>query len=419
MGETVRAVDDSAPPRTGLRRAARIGGVAVLCLLAVIDLAIWGVTTTGVPWPAAILALGLAAVIWPAHRRPPWLTPEVRVGVPAVASLAFTVGNHLTGGPRLGGPGELLTLLCLLVVAVRGVRPSRLAPVAAAVALAVVALPLRERATGPGVLSEQLGVVVVLALLVALFAGVGGYLRARDERRRRRRAALVEARRAERLAMAADLHDFVAHHVTGILVQAQMGQAVLTIQPERLGPILEGIERAAGETLASMRRTVDVLRMEPGTPDAPRPAGDLAALPGLIDSFSRAGPPVTLRPHPGVPADLPHEVQVAAFRVVQEALTNVRRHGADASEVTVDLQYGAQRLSIAVRDNGTTPASSDIAHGTGFGLTGLDERVTAFGGRLHAGPRPGGGWELTAVLPATRDGGGRAGEQAGEDQAGQ
>jgi signal transduction histidine kinase len=152
-----------------------------------------------------------------------------------------------------------------------------------------------------------------------------------------------------------------------------------------------------------MRRTVDMLRTEPGTGDAPRPPGDLAALPELVGGFSAAGPPASLRSAPDIPADLPHEVQVAAFRVVQEALTNVRRHGADAREVTVDVDYAERTLGITVRDDGTRPATGAVARGTGFGLTGLDERVTALGGRLRAGPRPGGGWELKASLPAARD----------------
>ncbi|HWS38032.1 MAG TPA: ATP-binding protein, partial [Actinoplanes sp.] len=140
-------------------------------------------------------------------------------------------------------------------------------------------------------------------------------------------------------------------------------------------------------------------RAEPGGPDVARPAGDLAALPGLVGGFSEAGPPVVLRPYDGVPADLPHEIQAATFRVVQEALTNVRRHGADATEVTVELRYAAGTLAVTVRDDGRTAGPAAVAHGPGFGLTGLDERVAALGGRLRAGPRQGGGWELIAELP--------------------
>ncbi|GIE29407.1 two-component sensor histidine kinase [Actinoplanes italicus] len=389
-------------PRALLRRVGRVVGITLLCVLGIVDLAALGAGANGGPWPAVAVVLGLAALLWPARRRPPWLTIEVRACVPAVASLTLTAANHLTDGSMLAGPGEGVALFCLLLVAVRGVRADRLAPVAALVVLAVLALPFRERPVEPD-FSDRIGGSVGLAAAAVIFAGLGGYLRAADERRRRRLASLVQARRSERLVMAADLHDFVAHHVTGILVQAQMGQAVLTVQPERLGPILESIERAAGEALASMRRTVDMLRNEPGSADPPRPAGDLAALPELVTGFSVAGPQVTLRTAPEVPADLPHEVQVAVFRVVQEALTNVRRHGADASEVTVDLGHDGRSLNIVVRDDGSRPATGDLARGTGFGLTGLDERVTALGGRLHAGPRPGGGWELTASLPTTRD----------------
>ncbi len=394
----VRIRDESTAPRAGLRRAARIAGIVVLVALAVVDVASWNIAPAAAPWSAPVLALALAAVLWPAGRRPRRLTPELRVLVPAVASLLFTAGDRLAGVGFLGGPGEALALLCLLLIAVRTIRSPLVAPVAATAALAVVVLPLRMTPVEPRDPGDQLGAAVVLALVAAVFAGLGGYLRVADARRR---AAVARVRRAERLAIAADLHDFVAHHVTGILVQAQMGQAVLDLQPERLGPILRGIERAAGETLASMRRTVDVLRDEPDATSAPRSAGDLAALPGLVEDFNRAGPPVTLRPHHRLPEDLPREVQAAAYRVVQEALTNVRRHGADAGEVTVELRYAGGTLTVVVRDDGTTAGAGAIAHGSGFGLTGLDERVTALGGRLRAGPRPGRGWELVAELPAT------------------
>lgn len=403
MGDAGQIRDDPVTTRPPLARAARIAGVTVLVLLAVVDIAMWTADSTVTPvLVLALLGLEFTAVVWPVRRRPRWLTPEIRAGVPALASLAVTAASPVTELAS-GGPGEAVLLLCLLLSAVRHARPSGMIAVATVTGVAVVVLPLRYSWDEVD-LGALIGISFVLGVLVALVAGLGGYLRAMDQRRR---LALARARRTERLAMAADLHDFVAHHVTGILVQAQMGQALLEIQPERLGQILAGIERAAGETLASMRRTVDVLRTEPGAGparDGHRPAGDLAGLPGLIDGFRSAGPPVTLRRDPAVPEDLPHETQAAAFRVVQEALTNVRRHGADASDVAVDLHYERQRLTVTVRDNGTAPAAPEVARGAGFGLTGLDERVTALGGRLRAGPRPGGGWELTAVLPdTTRD----------------
>ncbi|MFE8958616.1 sensor histidine kinase [Streptomyces iakyrus] len=163
--------------------------------------------------------------------------------------------------------------------------------------------------------------------------------------------AIGETRRAERLAIAADLHDFVAHHVTGILVQTRMARMLEASRPGELDPILAGIERAATEALASMRRTVGVLRDSDGPqPPEHRPGGDLAGVEELVEGFASPAHNVALLRDPAVPDGLPHEVQAAAFRVVQEALTNVRRHAADATEITVGLRRDGDRLEVSVAD---------------------------------------------------------------------
>ncbi|GAP45953.1 two component sensor kinase [Streptomyces azureus] len=222
-------------------------------------------------------------------------------------------------------------------------------------------------------------------------AGLGGYLRTLDHRRR---VAVTETQRAERLAMAADLHDFVAHHVTGILVQTQLAQLIATTEPERLGGILKDVERAAVEALASMRRTVGLLREVPesaeaGTDDR-SPRGDLAALPELVENFrGPVGPKTALRRDPSVPDDLPHEVQAAAYRVVQEALTNVRRHAADATEVTVGLTYDGRVLEVTVRDDGRGGTRlPKAARGGGFGLVGLKEGSPRWAASCVRDPAP-------------------------------
>lgn len=157
-----------------------------------------------------------------------------------------------------------------------------------------------------------------------------------------------------------------------------------------------------------MRRTVGVLRDHEdasGTADR-RPVGDLAGIGELVRGFGGVGGvdgrAALLRHDPAIPDDLPHEVQAAAFRVVQEALTNVRRHAADATEVTVALRYAHGDLEVSVRDDGRGSARPpEAARGGGFGLVGLTERVTALGGRIRARPREDGpGWEIVAVLPA-------------------
>jgi signal transduction histidine kinase len=135
--------------------------------------------------------------------------------------------------------------------------------------------------------------------------------------------------------------------------------------------------------------------------------GDLlpAGITDLVDGFASPVQKSVLHRDPAVSDDLPHEVQAAAFRVVQEVLTNVRRHAADATQATVRLACPGDRLEVTVTDDGHGGTQlPEAAHGGGFGLVGLTERVTALGGDLHAGPRGGpaggAGWQVRAVFPA-------------------
>ncbi|NNN36601.1 sensor histidine kinase [Streptomyces sp. S3(2020)] len=378
----------SASPR-GCLRGAVVGALLALCLVDVLAAYDTGYSA----WrPAAVLAVGLTALLWPAARQPGWLTPQLRTAVPALASLLHTASALVLHRVAPFGPGEVAVLLCLLFVAVRNCPP-RWAVVCGLLDLAAVltqpARYYRELTTG-----EAPGYVLVGLVLAGLVASLAAYLRALDYRRT---VAVDETRREERLAIAADLHDFVAHHVTGILVQTQMARMMATTQPEDLDPVLAGIEGAATEALASMRRTVGVLRDADGTDR--RPVGDLAGIEELAERFASPVQKVALD-RGGVPDDLPHEVQAAAFRVVQEALTNVRRHAADASEVSVRLALDGDRLTVSVADDGRGGTQlPDAAHGGGFGLVGLKERVTALGGELTAGPRAGYGWEIRAAFP--------------------
>ncbi|GHH85804.1 sensor histidine kinase [Streptomyces capitiformicae] len=226
---------------------------------------------------------------------------------------------------------------------------------------AVLALTLPYFALDPDD-GGTFGAAFVLLLLVGSSAGLSAYLRTLDHRRT---AAVTEIRRAERVAMAADLHDFVAHHVTGILVQTQVARMMADTEPERLDPVLAGIERAATEALVSTRRTAGAQREhEDDQVDAAhrRPVGDLAGISEPVRGFDGVGGvdahTARLDRGPSVPDDLPHEVQAAAFRVVQESPTNVRRHAADATEVTVlaPLRPRRPRGLGARRRTGRCPA---------------------------------------------------------------
>ncbi|WP_328500230.1 histidine kinase [Streptomyces sp. NBC_00457] len=387
----------------GCARGLAVGVLVAACVVDVLFAGSDGTSvlpTAGPVWPTlAMVLVGLAAVLWPAGRRPEWLTPQVRTAVPALASALLTAASLPVRGEVMLGPGEILTLLCLLFIAVRHCPPRWAMVCGTLDAGALLILPVRGDAT---LSSDVQGLQVIGVLLVGLVAGFAGYLRSLDYRRT---VAVSDTRRSERLAIAADLHDFVAHHVTGILVQTQVARMMATSRPQDLDPVLAGIERAATEALASMRRTVGVLR-DTGAEADRRPVGDLAGITELVEGFATPVQQVALNRDPALSPDaLPHEVQAAAFRVVQEALTNIRRHAADATHIEVRLHYDTDtdRLVVSVADDGRggtqLPAA---AHGGGFGLVGLKERVTALGGELEAGPRGGVGWEVRAVFSAGR-----------------
>ncbi|MFF5982985.1 sensor histidine kinase [Streptomyces olindensis] len=351
-------------------------------------------------WDLLVLPVCLVALAWPVAKRPAWFTAELRTAVPAgVALIVFVLcATDVARGDDLSFAVSG-ALSGLQLIAVRDCRPRWVVGCSLLVGVALLVT------SGPPGIFQAAGM-----------AALGGYLRALGARRR---AAVAATRRAERLAMAADLHDFVAHHVTGILMQARMAQMIGTTDPDQLAKLLDGVVNGATETLASMRRSVGFLRdsleeTAAGKAAADRRVGTLASLPELVEgSGGPVGPQAVLHRDPSVPDDLPYDVQVAAYRVVQEALTNIRRHAADATEVAVHLTHDGQALEVTVLDNGKGgTALPAAARGGGFGLVGLTERVTALGGELRTGPRPERGWQVTAVLPATA---GEAALEAGAD----
>ncbi|MEU1282112.1 sensor histidine kinase [Streptomyces sp. NPDC005805] len=240
---------------------------------------------------------------------------------------------------------------------------------------------------------QEIGVTVwVVAVLAA-----SELVRVRREvwlRERAERAA-AERRRAdeERLRIARELHDVLAHSLSVINVQAGVGLALLDGDPEQARTALTTIKSASKEALGEVRQVLDTLRA-PG--DAPRaPAPGLDRLPELVEQAARAGLAVDVRRTGPLPA-LPPGTDLAAFRVVQEALTNVVRHsGSRAARVVI--AHDAGRLVIRVDDDG--PATAREAGGSGNGLAGMRERAAALGGTIEAGPRPDGGFRVTAELP--------------------
>lgn len=229
------------------------------------------------------------------------------------------------------------------------------------------------------------------------FAIVGGSFAlgaAMRFRERGRLRALDEVRLLERERLARDLHDTVAHHVSAIAVRAQAGLAVAPLRPEAATEALAVIEAEASRTLAEMRTIVRVLRRGEDPVDAPnRGLADVA----LLADGGDAGPAVRVALE-GDADDVAPSVGAAVFRIAQEAVTNARRHARGARCVDVRVRVDPDAVRLDVRDDGE-PVTR--APGEGYGLAGMRERAALLGGTCSAGPRPDGGWTVTAALPRT------------------
>ncbi|WP_426512577.1 sensor histidine kinase [Dactylosporangium sp. McL0621] len=212
------------------------------------------------------------------------------------------------------------------------------------------------------------------------------------EREQQQRTALAVA--AERGRITRELHDVVAHGLSVMVVQAQGAKAVLNRQPERTEAALGNIVTTGRASLAEMRRLLGLVRTEPHADLAPQPS--LATLPGLVDRVRDSGTPVDFRVT-GEPATLPAVVELAAYRIVQEALTNSLKHATPGAHCTVGLDFDHTGVTVRVADNGAAVPSPV----PGNGLRGITERVHALGGDLRAGPADGGGFEVRARLPVT------------------
>jgi signal transduction histidine kinase len=252
-------------------------------------------------------------------------------------------------------------------------------------------LPLRSGHTADSII---FGLIQALAGAGAI--GIGISLRIQEGGRLRAMDAVRAEQRAE---FARDLHDFIAHHVTGIVVQAQGARFIAEQDPRRVLLALEQIEQAGAETMASMRRMVGVLRDPQSRPDAPlAPVAGVTELSPLVEQFTAAGGTLA-RLHVDGPADgLPVEVSSSAYRVVMEALTNIRQHALGARVADVWVRRTPEWLLVRVANDGTARPSGPRER-TGYGLVGLTERVRAAGGRLTAGPGIEGGWVVDAAFP--------------------
>jgi signal transduction histidine kinase len=333
------------------------------------------------------------------------------------AVLAVSVASGLAVA-ALGVPVIILgpaILVAVYSVAAYGDRWVSLAGLAA-VELGSAAVQLTEvRFESPTVLSN--GLIFAAAWLLGHFVGVRRAYTARLEERTaelEERTAELERARAElarravaeeRLRLARELHDVVAHSISVIAVQSGVGAHVAGTRPEEAAKALAAIEATSRAALAELRRLLGVLRQ-----DSDEPQGDLAPVPGLADldgllaEVAKAGLAVRLRVE-GTPSPLPAGVDLSAYRIVQEALTNVVRHAGPA-RAQVLVGYGDREVTVEVLDDGrgvAAPAGGGRVR-VGHGLIGMRERVQVFGGDLEAGPRPGGGFRVAARLPLAVEG---------------
>jgi signal transduction histidine kinase len=334
------------------------------------------------PGPKAVvvpaLALTTAAVAW--RRMYPLEVLALSGGLISAMALAFGAGD---GGPSL--------FVVLLVVVYSAAAHADRPILTAAIAAAVVGIhDLRDEQIG------GVGDALFAPALAAVAFAFGRAVHARHEQAALRADAAVTDERAR---IARELHDAVAHSVGVMVVQAQgAGQLLADGGDPRVREALGHIERSGQDALVEMRRLLGLLR-DGDTPAERAPAPSLSELEGLLDEVRAAGLAVDLRVT-GTPAPLPAGVDQSAYRIVQEALTNVRRH-APGARATVAVAYAGDAVVVEVADDGPGGGSHRPAPGGGHGHANMRERAAMCGGTVRVGPRPGGGYAVTASLPTT------------------
>jgi signal transduction histidine kinase len=377
--------------------------------------------TAGVALVTALAVVGAYVEANPVHRYgglhlgpPPPLAAYLLLAVPAVALIwrnsrpVAVLGLAVAGAVGWAALGQIDgAALVPVIVGVYWVALTRAWRIAVAAGLAAAAaIFVTEGLLGPFGWFGGPNATMWPELLAA--GAVGAYVAARrqwlaaesDRAARAEQAREEETRRrvdAERMRIARELHDVVAHSMAMINVQATAASMQLAADPASAAEAIQAIRRASKSGLRELRTILEVLRqVDTGSPAVPVP--DLRAIAALVEATTAAGTPTTLElAEPPVPP--PPPVTLAVYRIVQESLTNVVRHAGRVA-ATVGLRQDGGCLYVdVVNDEGTAPAA--FGDGTGAGLTGMRERAAALGGTLEAGPRPGGGFAVHARLPVT------------------
>jgi signal transduction histidine kinase len=376
------------------RGRSRIESVDVLIALAVAVVTVGGTflakqhqTDVERNWDAGAVALLLAAAVAVAFRR---RAPVAMLALAFAATLAYQVVGY-PGGPIWAA--LIITFFTAVLYGYR--RTARLSLLLGFLAFLWVK-PLLDRGPGPSVAS----VLGLLAWLLLLLAAAEGWRNRAQRAAETERMREEEARRRaseERVLIAREVHDVVAHNMSLINVQAATALHLFDEHPEQARAALATIKDASKQALVELRSVLGVLRrVDEAVPLAPTPGAD--QLDELVTRSTAAGLAVHIVTE-GTQRPLPPAVDLAVYRIVQEALTNVARH-AGGADATVRIEYGEHDVVVEIDDDGGRAPVTTPAHvGSGNGIAGMHERATLLGGTLYAGPGPQHGFRVRAWFP--------------------
>ncbi|TFV64890.1 UNVERIFIED_ORG: sensor histidine kinase [Bacillus sp. AZ43] len=350
------------------------------------------------PYEGSAFVVGLLLTVPLAWRRTAPV-PAAAVVVGAGLLELAVVGEFL--------PANVAALVMVFSLAAYAPRWASRAGLAAGLVGAVLAA---LRYYSPGASDGLIPAAGAIGVSVVAAWALGDLRRARLQRLAalEERAQLLELERdqemrlaatAERARIARELHDVVAHSLSVVIAQADGGRYAGKTDPEAATGALEAIAATGRQALTDMRSLLGVLREGGGEEYAPQP--DVAAIPALVEDVRASGLDVDLIVE-GDPRPMPAGPQLAAYRIVQESLTNVLKHAGPAGRAWVRLQWRPESLELSVLDDGRGASAIADPDGKGQGVRGMHERATLHGGRLEAGPRPGGGFGVHAALPYGR-----------------
>ncbi|WEH13263.1 histidine kinase [Streptomyces sp. VNUA24] len=305
----------------------------------------------------------------------------------------MAVASHIS-------PTPAATLVALYTLALHGSRRTAwiVGSTAAVAVTGVYAATHMESLVGGAGLLRFDAVIAATAIGRTVLGRRQNLAAARERAEHAERTREEEARRRvteERVRIARDLHDVVAHHITLVNAQAGVAHHLMRANPQQAYEALAHIKDNSRAALDELRATVGLLRQYDDAPDSRAPIPRLADLDALVSGFRASGLSVRVT-RTGDPSPLASATELTAYRIVQEALTNTHKH-ASATRTTVVLDYGVHALRVTVTDDG--PPGAPKGPGTGHGLMGMRERATAIGGTVTAGPRPEGGFQVVADLP--------------------